>query len=322
MTVIRKTIEIRAPQEAVWRYLTEPDLLAAWLMRNDFRAAPDAEFSFYSPPRAGWDGQVRCRLVELDPPARIAFTWETGDVGAETLVTIALAPAGEATRLELTHANWAGARGDVVEHVTRHAAGWEDHLALLASQGEEDASGPRPAPPIDWREFRLYVDLPARPETALASWTTAAGMESFFVQTMQIRDPSGALRGPGELARAGDGFVWRWHNGRKVTGLYREVSTRRAAFSFGESEVSVTVQTRGEGSLLELRQFDIPDTEEARMHIHVNCRAAWAHFLTVLRGRFSHGVDVRDHSREMGGAFSTYFDPAEAGWIEEETAPA
>ena len=37
MTVVRKEITIDAPRDAVWRYLEDPDLLAAWLMPKIWR---------------------------------------------------------------------------------------------------------------------------------------------------------------------------------------------------------------------------------------------------------------------------------------------
>ena len=84
-------------------------------------------------------------------------------------------------------------------------------------------------------------------------------------------------------------------------------------FTFGDSKVSVMALPYRSGSLLRLRQFDIPDTEEARMHIYGNCRAACVYFLTVLKSLLEHGIDGRDKTRETGASFSTYFDPSSLG---------
>lgn len=47
MNPIRKEIFINAAPEFVWRHLEDPDLLAGWLMRNNFRAEAGTEFQFW-----------------------------------------------------------------------------------------------------------------------------------------------------------------------------------------------------------------------------------------------------------------------------------
>ena len=84
-------------------------------------------------------------------------------------------------------------------------------------------------------------------------------------------------------------------------------------FTFGDSKVCISVQPYRKGTLTRLRQFDIPDHADARMHIHANCRGAWVYFLTVLKILLEKGVDGRDMSRETGASFSTYFNPASVG---------
>lgn len=41
MTVIKKEITVNAPRNTVWRYFENPDLLAGWLMRNNFSGKID-----------------------------------------------------------------------------------------------------------------------------------------------------------------------------------------------------------------------------------------------------------------------------------------
>ena len=315
MTVVKKEITVNAPRETVWRYFADPDLLAGWLMRNNFTGKLQKEFQFFDRPSDDWDGTLNCKLVEFRRPAKIAFTWNANIIGGETLVTIELVAQGDSTRIKLVHANFESTTLDIAPIVKRHATGWEDHLRVLGIQVAEETGGEQVAPEeIDWTAFDLFVAIDALPSTIMRSWSTINGMESFFVQMMRITGPDGAEIEPDTEARPGDRFVWRWHNGRRTVGEYLHTETDdEVQFTFGDSKVSVRVLPYRAGSLLRLRQFDIPDTDEARMHIYGNCRAAWVYFLTVLKTLLEHGIDGRDKTRETGASFSTYFDPGSLG---------
>jgi uncharacterized protein YndB with AHSA1/START domain len=306
---------LNAPRETVWRYLEDPNLLAAWLMRNNFSGRVGERFQFFSRPARNWDGVLQCRLVEMEPPSKIAFTWDADDIGAETLVTIELFEEGDSTRLRLLHANFEHATGNVDTIVRRHDDGWADHLDILEKQLLQDQADDREPPmPIDWTRFDLHVYIEAEPQTTLEAWSTMDGMESFFVELMRITGPDGAERRPDEPATPGDQYIWRWPTARYVQGEYlKPAASDQVVFTFGESKVCVTAKPYRNGTLLRLCQYDIPDTEQARMHIHVNCRAAWVYFLSVLKTLLEQGVDGRDMTRETGASFSTYFDPRAVG---------
>src|SRR5262249_49506352 len=64
---IGSEFELRRPPHKVWRALTDPVLLAQWLLPAlDLHLEPGAAFRFQAPPQPGWDGTVNCRLLEID----------------------------------------------------------------------------------------------------------------------------------------------------------------------------------------------------------------------------------------------------------------
>ncbi|MFE9690773.1 SRPBCC domain-containing protein [Micromonospora sp. NPDC005806] len=75
------------PPAKVWRALTDSDLLARWLMPNDFRPLPGHRFTFRTTPRPGqgFDGIVHCEVLELDEPHRLRWAWRGGRL--DTVVT-------------------------------------------------------------------------------------------------------------------------------------------------------------------------------------------------------------------------------------------
>ncbi len=97
------------PPERLWRALTESSALADWLMQNDFQPVLHHEFTFRTKPAPGFDGIVRCRVIELDEPRRLAYTWGGG--GHNTVVTWTLEPVAEGTRLRMEHSGFKGLSG-------------------------------------------------------------------------------------------------------------------------------------------------------------------------------------------------------------------
>jgi uncharacterized protein YndB with AHSA1/START domain len=88
------------PPEKVWRALTEPALLAEWLLPVfDLELEPGAAFLFKTQAYPGWDGTVNCRFIEIEPHRKLSYTWNVPFL--ETVVTFTLTPTAAGTRLDL-----------------------------------------------------------------------------------------------------------------------------------------------------------------------------------------------------------------------------
>ncbi|HEX9336509.1 MAG TPA: SRPBCC domain-containing protein [Pseudonocardiaceae bacterium] len=75
-SAIRTETFYRHPPARVWRALTDPEALAAWLMPNDFAPELGHRFTFRTEPVPPYfDGIVHCEVIELDPPKALAYTW-------------------------------------------------------------------------------------------------------------------------------------------------------------------------------------------------------------------------------------------------------
>ena len=94
--------DLRHPPAKVWRALTDPTLLARWLLPAiDFKLEPGVAFTFQREPMPGWDGTVSCRFLDIDDGTKLSYTWVVGEM--DTVVTFTLAPTASGTRLSLAH---------------------------------------------------------------------------------------------------------------------------------------------------------------------------------------------------------------------------
>ena len=85
----------------VWRALTDPALLAEWLLPVvEGRLEPGAAFTFKTQPYPGWDGTVNCRILEIEAHRKLRYTWVVGEM-LDTVVTFTLTPTVSGTRLSL-----------------------------------------------------------------------------------------------------------------------------------------------------------------------------------------------------------------------------
>ena len=90
----------------VWRALTNSAALESWLMPNTFEARLGHRFTFRTDPVPPYfDGIVNCKVKELIPPTRLAYSWNGGPL-VDTLVSYTLHPHGEGTTLHFEHSGF------------------------------------------------------------------------------------------------------------------------------------------------------------------------------------------------------------------------
>jgi len=95
------------PPAKVWRALTDPALLAEWLLPVvKLELAEGAAFTFEAPPQPGWDGLVHCRFLEIEAGRKLSYTWAVGDMAIDTIVTFTLTPTPQGTRLSLVQSGF------------------------------------------------------------------------------------------------------------------------------------------------------------------------------------------------------------------------
>lgn len=119
--VLTFEFDLAHPPEKVWRALTDPELLAEWLLPvTGFRLAPGAAFTFKTQAYPGWDGTVNCRLVEIEAQRKISYTWSVPFL--DTVVTFTITPTTAGTRLSLVQS---GFKSDQKQEFGGARYGWK-----------------------------------------------------------------------------------------------------------------------------------------------------------------------------------------------------
>ena len=119
--------EFAHPPEKLWRALTEPHLLAEWLMAGAVAPVVGHQFEM----KADW-GTVACEVRDVEAGRRLAYTWDAYSL--KSLVTFTLEPtAAGGTRLKMEQT---GFRPNQTPFLEGARAGWPRFLenldALLA----------------------------------------------------------------------------------------------------------------------------------------------------------------------------------------------
>ncbi|CAM3549959.1 SRPBCC domain-containing protein [Cytobacillus oceanisediminis] len=94
---IKQTVIFNAPIEKVWKSVSTSEGIESWFMPNDFKPELGYEFHLQSP-----FGPSPCKVIELDEPNRLSFTWDKDG----WVVSFILKDLGGKTEFTLIHGGW------------------------------------------------------------------------------------------------------------------------------------------------------------------------------------------------------------------------
>ncbi|WP_259067076.1 SRPBCC family protein [Mucilaginibacter sp. X4EP1] len=106
--IIKHELFFSKPPEIVWGYLTQPELMALWLMPTDFQPVLGHEFKFTTKPKPDLelDGTFYCKVLEITPFTKLSYSWKFGPgngVLHDSTVNWTLTESNNGTQLELIH---------------------------------------------------------------------------------------------------------------------------------------------------------------------------------------------------------------------------
>jgi uncharacterized protein YndB with AHSA1/START domain len=109
---IKHSIFYQHPPQDVWEYLTKPQLIELWLMKNDFQPIVGRHFQFRTNPipQLDFNGIINCKVLEVIPFKRLSYTWAGGDndgnITLDSVVEWILTPKDNGTELQLVHSGF------------------------------------------------------------------------------------------------------------------------------------------------------------------------------------------------------------------------
>jgi len=99
--IVERTLN--APVARVWKALTDVDQMREWYFDlKEFKAEVGFEFEFVV-EHEGNRYHHLCRIKEMIPEKKIAYTWRYKGEPGESLVTFELFADGDKTRVKVTH---------------------------------------------------------------------------------------------------------------------------------------------------------------------------------------------------------------------------
>jgi uncharacterized protein YndB with AHSA1/START domain len=131
--------------EIVWQTLTSGELISRWLMPNDFEPVVGKRFVFRARPVAGWDGVVRCEVLEVRPLEKLVYSWQGGSADSpayaalDSVVTWTLQAVDGGTRLRLVHSGFRSPQNDFAFGAM--SGGWARIVQGLRSVAAQLATG-------------------------------------------------------------------------------------------------------------------------------------------------------------------------------------
>ena len=152
----------------------------------------------------------------------------------------------------------------------------------------------------DWSQFHVRQYYLASMDEVFQRFSTARGLESFFIYAADHVATDGRPRSANDCVRAGDRYEWQYVHDYAHGGEFTAVEQNKLiAFTFGSMHVAIHFKDVGDAIEVDLHQTGCALEDPERAWQHLNCRSCWIYFMTNLRSVLAGGPDVRDFEHPL-----------------------
>ena len=114
--------------EKVWQALTNAEAMSQWLMPCNIKPEVGHQFEFRTKPSPGFDGIVKCEVLEIKEKELLVFSWSGGSL-ENTRVSFQLTALGDQTKLSFEHSGFQGFFNKLIVRKIL-ANGWKKQILI------------------------------------------------------------------------------------------------------------------------------------------------------------------------------------------------
>jgi uncharacterized protein YndB with AHSA1/START domain len=160
---------------------------------------------------------------------------------------------------------------------------------------------------FDWTQFILKITVNAPIQQLYDAWAKPSAIETWFLRDATYTE-GGNSTDKNNLIEKGHLYAWQWF-GYDVTehGKITEANGKDFfQFTFaGDCLVDVNLTESKDGTLLTLRQHNIPTDEKSKRDYRLGCHTGWSFFLVNLKSVCEGGLDLRNKNNELKGMINS-----------------
>lgn len=120
---------IEAGTDKVWTAITDSAMISEWLMETNFKPEIGYKCYFKMPPVPGFDGNIKCEVLEVVENKLLVYTWQGGWMKQPTTVRFTLQPKDNGTLLTLEHFGFEGILGNLLKRMM--SGGWGKKIRTI-----------------------------------------------------------------------------------------------------------------------------------------------------------------------------------------------
>lgn len=152
---------------------------------------------------------------------------------------------------------------------------------------------------FDWSTFSVAINIKASTDRLYKAWSTRIGIEEWFLRLSEYSKSDGTLLQPNEEIKPGDCYRWLWHGWPDETEEKGKIIDANGIdfvkFSFGKAGIClVSIKPYQAECIVQIKQENIPDTEEGRQNWHLGCKTGWTFYLANMKSVLEGGIDLRN----------------------------
>ena len=156
----------------------------------------------------------------------------------------------------------------------------------------------------DFSQFKLRVNIKTSIENAYRAWTTAGGLDAWFLGGLIFTDENGNQRPDDSPAQPNDEYTCFSANKPGVVLIKGKVlrANGKDIYSFTFSKgcpVTITIYSEHNETIVELVESNLPTDEETIKRHYVGDSKGWIFYLTNLKSVLEGGLDLRNRNEDI-----------------------